>query len=130
MLTLTITVFAPETVAPHGLILGIPYAVRFADQHHLLRFADAVELRPDIQRMIERPLLDTVMIALTRLHWTYTPSPDGPERDTVTRERRTYGEPLRDFGLDAEAGLTLRALMRTVPIAQPQAILHLAETAA
>lgn len=129
MLTLTITVFAPETVAPHGLVLGIPHTVRFADQNHLLRFADAVELRAEIQRMIERPLLDTVMIALQRLSWTYTPSPEGPERDTVTRERRTYGEPLRDFGLDAESGLALRALMRTVPIAQPHAILQLRQTA-
>ncbi len=125
-LHLTITLFAPETEGERGILLGLPHRLTFTDQGILFRFADHVGLGPEIMRLIERPLVDTVMVPVTKLAWRHTISPDDPERDQITKGDRTYGTGLREFRLDRDSALSLRTLGRLVPIAAPHAILQLA----
>lgn len=125
-LALTITLFAPETDDDRKITIGLPHTVHFDEPHRLQDFAGQIGLADEVMRILCNAMIDSVLIDRNRLWWKYTPSPDGPEQDTIRRKEDSVPLPLSYYKLSAADCQTLRALRSLVPIVGPMATLSIA----
>lgn len=124
-LALTITLFAPETDRENAITLGLPHTVHFDEAHRLQDFAAQIGLADEAMRLLNNAFADTVLIDRNRLWWKYTPSPDGPEQDTIRRKEDSVPLPLSYYKLSAADCQTLRALRSLVPVVASTVILSI-----
>ncbi len=123
-LRLTITLFAQEATDGPRVVIGLPHTVGFPDASRLHDFARRIGLDHEVIRILNEPLVDTLLIGRDRLWWAYAPSEAGPEHDTITRDGG-MPFPLRDLGLSSADSQTLRSLRRLVPIVGEHATLSI-----